>query len=114
MIERIMEIGKAPRKKEMEDAVILMGKQAEKLGVDIRVNSKVTADTIREMKPHSFINAIGAAPLIPDIPGRDLDCVVNSHEVLAGTKAISGNVVASEAVWSVRKRLNSPPQMDVR
>ncbi|MDE6828959.1 MAG: FAD-dependent oxidoreductase, partial [Lachnospiraceae bacterium] len=85
--------GKAPRKKEMEDAVILMGKQAEKLGVDIRLNSKVTADTIREMKPHSFINAIGAAPLIPDIPGRDLDCVVNSHEVLAGTKTISGNVV---------------------
>ncbi len=85
--------GRAPRKKEMEDAVLLMAKQAENLGVDIRQNTRVTADTIKEMKPHTFINAIGAAPLIPDIPGKELECVVNSHEVLAGTKEISGNVV---------------------
>ena len=85
--------GKAPRKKEMEDAVVLMAKQAKKLGVDIRLNTKVTAETIQQMKPHTFINAIGAAPLIPDIPGTDLACVVNSHEVLAGTKELTGNIV---------------------
>ena len=62
--------GKAPRKKEMEDAVILMGKQAEKLGVDIRLNSKVTADTIREMKPHSFINDPGYPGQRPGLCGE--------------------------------------------
>lgn len=85
--------GKAPRKKEMEDAVLLMARQAEKLGVDIRLNTKVTAETIREMKPHTFINAIGAEPLIPNIPGKELACVTNAHDVLAGTREISGKVV---------------------
>ena len=85
--------GKAPRKKEMSDAVIRMGKQAQKMGIDIRLNTPVTPETISEIKPHSFINAIGATPIQLNIPGNDLDFVYNSHEVLAGDKEVKGNVV---------------------
>lgn len=85
--------GKAPRKKEMGEAVLRMGRQAEKMGIDIRLNTPVTAETIHELKPHSLINAIGAEPVIPNIPGKDEEYVVNSHEVLAGAKEISGNIV---------------------
>lgn len=85
--------GKAPRKKEMSDAVIRMGKQAEKMGIDIRLNTKVTPEIIREMKPHSFINAIGSTPITLAIPGNDLSFVYHSHEVLSGEKEISGKVV---------------------
>ena len=57
--------GEAPRKEEMKKAVISMGKKAEHIGVDIRINTKVTGEMIQEMKPHTVINAIGAQPVIP-------------------------------------------------
>ncbi|MDO4467527.1 MAG: FAD-dependent oxidoreductase [Bacillota bacterium] len=85
--------GKAPRKKEMSDAVERMAKLAEKMGVDIRLNTLVTPETIASVKPHTLINAIGATPIQLNIPGNDLDFVYNSHEVLAGDKVVSGNVV---------------------
>jgi len=85
--------GEAPRKEEMKLAVISMARKAARLGVDIRLNKTVTADTIAEMKPHTFINAIGAEPIVPDIPGVNLPNVVNSHEVLSQKAKVSGEVV---------------------
>ncbi len=85
--------GEAPRKAEMKTAVIKMAKKAEKLGVDIRLNTKVSEKLISEMKPHTVINAIGATPITANVPGADLPFVVNSHDVLNGTANLSGNVV---------------------
>lgn len=85
--------GMAPRKEEMKAAVMLMAKQAEKLGVEIRLNTKVTPELIAQLKPHTVMNAIGAEPLIPRIPGADRSFVVNSHDVLNGLATPSGNVV---------------------
>ena len=85
--------GEAPRKGEMKAAAIAMGKKAEKLGVDIRLNTPVTAELIKEIAPHTFINAIGAEPIILDVPGKDKDFVLNSHDILNGAAAATGNVV---------------------
>ncbi|MDY4195533.1 MAG: FAD-dependent oxidoreductase [Bariatricus sp.] len=85
--------GEAPRKAEMKNAVIAMGEKAKRLGVDIRMNTTVTPEMIAEMKPHTFINAIGAVPIVPTIPGKEKEFVVNSHDVLDGKVSISGNVV---------------------
>ena len=56
--------GEAPRKEEMKQAVIAMAHQAEKLGVEIRLNTPVTPELIKEIHPHTVINAIGAVPII--------------------------------------------------
>lgn len=85
--------GEAPRKSEMKNAVIAMGEKAKRLGVDIRMNTKVTPELISEIKPHTVINAIGAEPIIPPIPGREKAFVVNSHDVLNGKAQVQGNVV---------------------
>lgn len=85
--------GEAPRKAEMKEAVIHMGEMAVKMGVDVRMNTKVTPELIEEIKPHTFINAIGAVPAIPNIPGKDLPFVVDSHDVLSGAAGCTGNVV---------------------
>ena len=45
-----------------------MGKKAERLGADIRLNTPVTKELIAEIKPHTVFNAIGAEPLIPGFP----------------------------------------------
>lgn len=85
--------GEAPRKEEMKNAVIAMGEKAKRLGVDIRMNTTVTPEMIAEIKPHTVINAIGATPIVPPIPGREKEFVVNSHDVLDGNVNIDGTVV---------------------
>lgn len=84
--------GEAPRKAEMKNAVIAMGEKAARLGVEIRMNTPVTPELISQVMPHTLINAIGATPIIPRIPGNDRDFVVNSHDVLNGKTDISGAV----------------------
>ena len=85
--------GMAPRKEEMKAAVESMGAKAARLGVEIRMNTPVTAELVREIHPHTVFNAIGAEPLIPKIPGADLPFVVNSHDVLNGKVTPEGNIV---------------------
>ena len=85
--------GEAPRKEEMKNAVMAMAEKAKRLGVDIRMNTAVTPEFIEEINPHTVINAIGAVPIIPDIPGKDKDFVVDSHDVLDGNVSVNGNVV---------------------
>ena len=85
--------GEAPRKEEMKNAVLAMAAKAKRLGVDIRMNTAVTPEMISEIKPHTVINAIGAVSLIPNIPGKDKDFVVDSHDVLDGRAHPTGNVV---------------------
>lgn len=85
--------GEAPRKEEMKNAVIAMAKKAERLGVEIRLNTPVTPELIRQIKPHTVINAIGAEPVTPPIPGCESAFVIQSHDVLDGKKEAAGNVV---------------------
>ncbi len=85
--------GRAPRKEEMKQAIEAMGKKAERLGVDIRLNTPVTTELIAEINPHTVFNAIGAEPLIPNISGVDYPFVLNSHDVLNGKYELTGNVV---------------------
>lgn len=90
---QFMLAGKAPRKEEMSDAMADMARQVEKMGVDIRLNTPVTAERIRTLRPDVVFNCIGAEPLIPHIPGADLPHVANSHDVLDGKVKVSGRVV---------------------
>lgn len=85
--------GMAPRKEEMKEAAERMGRKAARLGADIRLNTKVTPELIKKIKPHTVFNAIGSTPVIPNIPGLDKPCVAESHDVLNGKVDISGNVV---------------------
>jgi len=85
--------GEAPRKAEMKMAVLSMAKKAERMGIDIRLNTVVTKELIEDIKPHTLINAIGAEPIIPNIKGINYDFVVNSHDVLSSKGKINGNIV---------------------
>ena len=51
---------------------------------------------IAEIKPHTFINAIGAAPIVPPIPGNDRAFVVDSlMQFLTAKRRQKGNVVVT-------------------
>lgn len=85
--------GKAPRKADIERAVTLFGQNAIDLGVEIHMNTKATADTIKAEKPDAVIVAIGSSAVIPPIPGADKKNVLNARDVMAGTEIPVGKTV---------------------
>ncbi|ERI94657.1 putative NADH oxidase [Clostridiales bacterium oral taxon 876 str. F0540] len=85
--------GAAPRKEEMKEAAVAMGRQAMEQGIEIKLNTPVTTELIEEIKPDEVIIAIGAAPMSLNIPGGNLSMVTNSHDVLSGKAKVSGKVV---------------------
>ena len=84
--------GVDPRKKEMSDAALQMGRNAVRAGIKVRLQTEVTKEVIEEIAPDVVILATGSVPFIPPILGADGDNVVTAHEILAGTKTANGKV----------------------
>lgn len=85
--------GAAPRKEEMKEAAVAMGRQAIEEGIEVKLNTPVTIELIEELNPDEVIIAIGAAPMSLNIPGGNLANLTNSHDVLSGKVQVSGKVV---------------------
>ena len=85
--------GAAPRKEEMKEAAISMGDIAKRKGVEIRLETPVTPEVIKEINPDEVIIATGAEPMKLRVPGADLTHVTNSHDILAGNSMVAGEVV---------------------
>ncbi len=85
--------GTIPGKFERKKAMISMCEKAKRLGVDIRMNTKVTPEMIDEIHPHTVINAAGAEPIMPSVPGSEKEFVVSFHDVLNGKVNAAGNIV---------------------
>lgn len=64
--------------------------ELEQLGVDIRYNTEVDGEYVKELKPYFVVEAIGGEALIPKIKGIDRDNVFMAADVLnGGTDIIS-------------------------
>jgi len=57
--------------------------QVEKLGVDIRLETEVTPETIREIAPDEVLLAAGASRSKPELPGVDRDHVFDGDDLRA-------------------------------
>lgn len=85
--------GMAPRKQEMKDAAELKGEQIQRAGVEVRLNTPVTPELLTEMKPDIVINAIGAQPLMPAIPGVESKNVYNFVDILQNKPHLAGKTI---------------------
>lgn len=83
--------GKAPGKKEMEDATIEMAKQTERI-CKIHLNTKVTPEMIEKKKPDHVIIATGALPIALHLDGEDQIHHVQANDVLMGKEKLSGYI----------------------
>lgn len=83
--------GMAPRKAEMREAAIAMGRTLVKEGVEVRMQDRLTPDRLEGAD--ALIIATGATPILPTFPGRDLPNVYDSHDVLSQNVFPSGRVV---------------------
>jgi len=62
---------KAPFKAKMEEYLDYQARMVEKKNIDLRMNTEVTPELVREIEPDVVIAALGAKPSIPPIPGID-------------------------------------------
>lgn len=95
--------GVAPRKHEMTEAALQMGRIAERAGVKIVLQTEVTQELIEKEKPDTVIVATGSVPAMPKIPGADAESVVTGIDILRGNATagqkvviVGGNVVGCE------------------
>jgi 2,4-dienoyl-CoA reductase-like NADH-dependent reductase (Old Yellow Enzyme family)/thioredoxin reductase len=85
---------KAPGRDDFEDQVYFEENEMTRLGVDVRLQTKVDLAAIKALSPEAVVIATGSTPRMPkDIPGIDLPHVVQGWDVMLG-KASTGNRVA--------------------
>ncbi len=105
-----------PYKQEISRIPKYLLAQAEKAGVDIRLNTEVTWELVEEVGPDALVVATGAEPLVPPIPGADGERVVSAHDVL-GDKVvllpgkvliIGGGMVGCETAEAIADRGDNP------
>ncbi len=82
-----------PDKEEITPFTNYLRGQLEEKKVDIRLNTKGTREVVESLKPEVVISATGTLPLIPPIPGVDLENVVSAWEALSHPEQVAEKVV---------------------
>ena len=62
--------------------------------MDIRFGRKADANTVKEINPDAVLIAVGAKPIIPNIPGVDSGNVYSVEQVLSGEVSIENKTIA--------------------
>ncbi len=82
--------GHAPRKHEMADAAASRADQVLRAGVEVRLGARVTPSLVDEVAPDVVVDATGARPIHPSIPGADRENVTDAVAVLTGAYEVHG------------------------
>lgn len=61
--------------------------QLDKLGVDVRLNTEATPESVAAMKPDAVISAVGADAFILPVPGVDGSNVLTAEEAYDRVKS---------------------------
>jgi 2,4-dienoyl-CoA reductase-like NADH-dependent reductase (Old Yellow Enzyme family)/thioredoxin reductase len=87
-------------------------KQLDKGGITIKLESEVTPEQIRKLKPEVLIVAVGSDYTVPTVPGVDKPFVVTADDVLLNRKTIGervvvigGGLVGSETALYIAEKL---------
>ncbi|MEE8472861.1 MAG: FAD-dependent oxidoreductase, partial [Dehalococcoidia bacterium] len=91
--------GKTPHREEMANIVTYLSTQLEKLGVKVFLETEVTPELFRELKPQAVILAAGSTTILPEIPGAGQDHVVRLDDALSGKVEVGQRVV----IWGGRQ-----------
>jgi len=85
--------GRAPGREGFLDLGRYQTNEMKTLGVDVHLNTEITASTLEELAPDAIVLATGSVPVIPDIPGVSGENVVEARRVLLGDVEVGDTVV---------------------
>lgn len=105
-------IGGVPSFKEDDRALIKWYEnQLKNLSVDVKLNTRATKENIKDLNPDIVYVAEGSTPIKLNLPGMDMERVVNAGDVLSGKKAagqkcaiIGGGLVGCELALHLRSK----------
>ncbi len=80
-------------KEEIRTIIEFQKRQVEKQDVVCKLNTLVTIDKIKEIKPDVLILATGSIPIKPEIPGINNQIVLTVSQIFNGNKPPSGKTV---------------------
>ena len=87
-------LGKNPPDKQKMDWMLeYYDKQVKRLGIEVRLNTVATAETLQALAPHAVITATGSLPIVPKIEGIDKAHVLEVREVLETQPQITGKKI---------------------
>ncbi len=88
-----------PHRHEIEEAVAYLALQIKKLGVEIHLGTKVSADMLYKLEADVVVLATGAVDRIPLIPSGDSSRITTGWKVLDGTAVVGQNVLIVDGDW---------------
>ncbi|MDD5093121.1 MAG: FAD-dependent oxidoreductase [Dehalococcoidia bacterium] len=80
-------------KQDIRPLIDYLSTQVRKLGVKVAFMMEASPELIQKVKPDVVIIAIGASPLVPEVPGIGAENVVSALDVLLGKKGTGSTVV---------------------
>ena len=89
---------RAPARAEYAGIARFLGRQVEKLGVDLRLRVKATVENVLDTAPDVVIIATGSHPHVPALPGLDGKPVVSDRDVLQARGEAGDRVVGVDDV----------------
>ena len=81
-----------PHKEELKNILDHYLFQMELHNIKVKPNEPFTMETLRKINPDVLVVAVGAKPIVPDVPGIEGDHVVTSLDVLEGRVKAGENV----------------------
>ncbi len=85
--------GSPPGRGEFSGLADDLGRQLANSPVKVVLNSEVDREILLAEKPDTLVLATGGVPIVPPIPGVEMDHVVQAWDVLAGKRYTGENVV---------------------
>jgi len=82
-----------PHKEDIGILTQSLAVRARKAGVEIRLGTALDVPTVEREQPDVLVVAVGAVPIVPNIPGIRSARVVAAEDVLTGKKTVQGRVV---------------------
>jgi 2,4-dienoyl-CoA reductase-like NADH-dependent reductase (Old Yellow Enzyme family)/thioredoxin reductase len=82
-----------PFKARLGEYLDRQAERVQKAGVDVRLNRAVTTELAKELAPDVIIAALGAKPVVPNIPGIDRTHVLGVTEAYRSEEQIGRRVV---------------------
>lgn len=85
---------KPPHQYLLDSVMSYYNSQLVRLGVDVRLYTEATVETVKALEPYAVVVAVGAKPIVPRLEGIKNDNVYMFNDVLTGKVQLPGKKVA--------------------